>query len=75
MMTHKEKFATQADPQLLAAVREIAAEEGRQFQSLIHEALQDLIAKKKGDNPRPHVLSAFETSMREFDDLYQNLAK
>lgn len=74
-MMNREKFATQADPALLAAVRAIAAEEGRQFQTLIHEALNDLVAKKKSTNPRPHVLSAFEASMREFDELYQNLAK
>ena len=75
MMKSREKFASQADPQLLAAVRNIAAKEGKQFQALIHEALQDLVDKKSNATPRPKVLAAFDASLREFDALYHELAK
>jgi hypothetical protein len=29
----------------------------------------------QGEQPRAHVLEAFELSMQEFDELYKNLAK
>lgn len=71
----KEKFASQADPQILTELRRIAEEEGRQFQALLDEALRDFIEKKKGNKPRPKVLMALQDSMRDFDDLYKELAK
>lgn len=71
----KEKFATQSDPQLLSAVRALAEQEGRQFQSLIEEAMRDLLEKRRGSKPREHVARAFETSITAFDGLYKKLAK
>ena len=76
-MTHtsKEKFSSQADPQLLAALRGIAVEEGRQFQAVLDDALSQYVEAKKSGKPRRHVLEAFETSMATYDDLYSKLAK
>jgi hypothetical protein len=71
----KEKFASQADPEVLAALRAIAEKEGRQFQSLIDEALRDIIEKKRNDKPRPHVIIAYQQSLKEFDELYRKLAQ
>lgn len=71
----KEKFASQANPEVLAALRAIAEKEGRQFQSVLDEALRDLIEKKRTDKPHPHVLAAFEESLKAFDDSYRKLAQ
>jgi hypothetical protein len=42
-----EKFATQVNAELLATLRAIAGKEGRQIQVRVHEALADLIEKRK----------------------------
>jgi hypothetical protein len=73
--TEKEKFASQADPELLSAVRAIAEAEGRQFQAVLDEALRDLVEKKRNGKARPHVLSSFEKTAKNRDWLYQQLAK
>ncbi|MCK4945704.1 MAG: hypothetical protein KAS59_05535 [Alphaproteobacteria bacterium] len=75
MRTDKEKFASQADPKILATLRQIASEEGRQFQSVLDEALRDLIEKKRSIKPRNHVLNALNDSISDFDKLYQKLAE
>jgi hypothetical protein len=70
-----QKFATQADPDVLDEVRAIAAKEGRQFQSIIDEALRDFIEKRKRGVPRPEVLTALGESLAEYEVLYKKLAK
>jgi hypothetical protein len=71
----REKFATQVDPDLLAAVRGIAREEGRQVQTLIDEALADLIEKRRLDKPRKHVMAAYRSSLQRYGKLYNKLAQ
>lgn len=71
----KEKFSSQADAGLLAALRQIAADEGRQFQSVLDEALREYVEAKKNGRPRRHVLQAFDRSLSTFDSLYDKLAK
>ena len=71
----KVKFATQADPEVLAALRKIAGQEGRQLQALVDEALREYIAQKQGNAPRRRVMQALHDSMGEFDALYRELAK
>lgn len=75
MTTAREKFSSQADPQLLAKLREVAEIEGRQFQSILEEALTEYLERHQKQRPRSHVLEAFGMSMQEFDELYKNLAK
>jgi hypothetical protein len=75
MKSQKVKFATQADPQVLEALRILAAAEGRQIQALVDEALRDYIERKQGETPRKHVLQAFRTSRAKYDSLYKKLAK
>lgn len=70
-----KKFSTQADPELLKLVKDIAQEEGKQFQALIEEALRDLIDKKKTLKPRKHIMNYFADSLKEYDSLYKELAK
>ena len=71
----KVKFASQADPQLLDALKEMARSEGRQLQAVIEEAFVDLIDKKRGAKVRPEVMLALQASKRKFDALYRELAK
>lgn len=71
----REKFATQVDPDILAGVRGLAQQEGRQLQALVEEALADLIEKRKNTRPRPSVMAAYQMSHERYEALYQKLAK
>lgn len=74
-MSAREKFATQVNSEVLAAVRALAAEEGRQLQALVDEALMDLIEKRKQAKPRPHVMTAYLSSHDKYSELYKKLAE
>ncbi|MCL2160446.1 MAG: hypothetical protein FWH56_00950 [Betaproteobacteria bacterium] len=71
----KVKFATQADPEVLVALRKIAGQEGRQLQALVDEALRDYIEHKQGKSPRRHVMQAMHDSMTQYDSLYRELSR
>jgi hypothetical protein len=75
MSSVREKFATQVDSEILAAIRAIAQKEGRQIQALVDEALADLIEKRKNSRPRAHVMDAYLTSHQKYDELYKKLAE
>ncbi|MDI9848555.1 hypothetical protein QM467_10855 [Rhodoblastus sp. 17X3] len=70
-----EKFATQVDSEILRSVREIARSEGRQIQTLVNEALSDLIEKRRQAHPRAHVMAAYQASHDKFAPLYKKLAE
>jgi len=69
------KFSSQAEPEVLEAMQEIADREGRRLQSVLGEALREYLARKQGQAPRRSVLEAFEKSLKERDELYRSLAK
>ena len=71
----KVKFATQADTEVLATLRKIAGDEGRQLQALVDEALREYIDQKLGNAPRRRVMEAMYDSMSQYDALYRELAK
>ena len=71
----REKFATQVDPEILTAVRDLARSEGRQLQSLIDEALGDLVEKHKKARPRASAMAAYQASHASFAPLYKKLAE
>jgi len=75
MTTAREKFSSQADPKVLAKIRKLAEKDGRQFQSVLEDALVEYMERHQTERPRTHVLEAFGLSMQEFDELYKNLAK
>ena len=70
-----EKFTTRVNAKTLAAVRQVAEREGRQLQSLIDEALTDLLEKRRPGQPRSHVLTAYARSHGQYGDLYKKLAR
>ena len=71
----REKFATQVNPEILEALRSLAAREGRQIQALVDEALADLLEKRKNGRPRAHVMSAYNSSHEKYGELYKKLAE
>jgi hypothetical protein len=71
----RQKFATQVDPDLLAAVRGIAKEEGRQVQALVDEALVDLVEKRRLAKPRKHVMATYQSSIARYGKVYKKLAE
>ncbi|PCJ16136.1 MAG: hypothetical protein COB02_17000 [Candidatus Cloacimonadota bacterium] len=74
-MNIKVKFSTQVGPDLLNMVKQIAKDEGRQLQSLIEEALIDLLEKKQSDKPRDFVMKNYKSSHKKYSDLFTKLAK
>jgi len=50
MPVNREKFATQVDANVFAAIRRIAKEEGRQLQAIVEEALKAHI-EQRGKSP------------------------
>ena len=71
----REKFATQVDGALLADLRGLARQEGRQIQALVEEAIAALIEQRRQGSPRPHVMSAYLKSHARYAPLYKKLAK
>jgi hypothetical protein len=71
----REKFATQVNAEILAAIRALAETEGRQLQVLVDEAFADLLEKRKNAKPRPHVMAAYLASVEKYDALYTKLAE
>jgi predicted transcriptional regulator len=71
----REKFSSQAAPEVLAALRQLAEAQGRQFQTVLDEAMRDYLNRHKTERPRKHVMASFASSLEEFDSLYRELAK
>ena len=57
------------------AIKKIAMEEGRHTDAIVDEAFTDLIEKKKGMRPRGHVMQAYQSSHKKYDELYRLLAQ
>lgn len=74
-MSVREKLSSQAAREVLAALRQIAENQGRQFQAVLDEALRDYIDRQQKERPRRHVMASFATSLDEFDSLYRELVK
>jgi hypothetical protein len=71
----REKFATQVNANILAAIRDLAQSEGRQLQALVDEALADLIEKRKHGQPRAKIMATYQASHEKFGILYKKLAE
>jgi len=74
-MSALRKFSSQAEPEVLDGLQEIAAREGRQLQAVLGDALREYLAQKRQQAPRRNILEAFQNSLKERDDLYRSLAK
>jgi len=74
-MSTLRKFSSQAEPEILEGLQQIAAREGRQFQAVLGDAMREYLARKRHQAPRRNVLEAFQSSLEERDELYRSLAK
>ncbi len=74
-MSALRKFSSQAEPEILEGLQQIAAREGRQFQAVLGDAMREYLARKRHQAPRRNVLEAFQSSLEERDELYRSLAK
>ncbi len=75
MGMQKVKFSSQASPETLAAMREIARSEGRQLQAVMEEAMQEYIANRTRQTPRPEVMAHFRASVERNRRLAELLAE
>jgi len=69
------KFSAQVDEKLFKDIKQLAKKEGKYLSTLINEAFEDLIEKRKLGNPRRVVLEQFEASLNEYASVYEKLAK
>lgn len=75
MSEHRQRFASQASPEVLAALRSIADDEGRPLGAVIEEALREYIERKRGERPREEMLGHLRASVGRNRDLYRRLAE
>lgn len=71
----RQKFATQMDADLLRRLREFAKSEGRQIQSVLEEAVTNLLKERSGYEMRADVKAAYQESLDRYSELYKALAK
>lgn len=69
------KFSSQANPEILNTLRQIAEVEGKKFHAVLDEAFRDFLNKKGALTPERQVIASFTQSLHEFEDLYKELAK
>jgi hypothetical protein len=73
-LTH-DKLSFNVPPELLGALNQLAALQGRQLQAILEDALREYLTRHQRELPRQHIISEFASSLNEFDELYKDLAK
>ena len=71
----REKFSSQADADLLTALRGLAKQEGRDFQEVLEDAMRDYIESRAQEKPRPAVMAHFQAGLEKNRDLAKLLAQ
>ena len=75
MTTTREKFSSQASPELLSALRGIARKEGRHFQAVLEDAMQQYLESRETPKVRPEVMAHYRASVERHRRLYELLAQ
>ncbi len=75
MVVQRKKFASQADPELLERMRDVARSEGRQFQAVLEDAMREYLSNRDREEPRARVLAHFRASVERNRRLGELLAK
>ena len=75
MSTPREKFSSQADPDLLAAMRQLARNDGRHFQAVLEDAMSHYIESRAQQKVRPEVMAHYRASVERHRLLYELLAR
>ena len=69
------KFSSQANPELLASLREVARSEGRHFQAVLEDAMASYIEARAQHRVRPEVMAHYRASLERNRLLYKLLAR
>ncbi len=75
MVASREKFSSQASPELLKTMRDIARKEGRQFQAVLEDALREYIDGREQRKVRPEVIAHYRASVEKNRRLAELLAQ
>ncbi len=75
MAKPRERFSSQADPGLLAALRSLAKQDGRQFQAVLEDAMREYIESRAQEKPRSAVMAHFQASLEKNRELAKLLAE
>ncbi len=75
MVASREKFSSQASPELLKTMRDIARKEGRQFQAVLEDALREYIDSREQRKVRPEVIAHYRASVEKNRRLAELLAQ
>ena len=75
MVAQREKFSSQAAPELLSKMREIAKDDGRHFQAVLEDALRDYIEGREQQKVRPEVMAHYRASVERNRLLAELLAQ
>ena len=74
-MVARTKFSSQVSPEVLTRMREIARTDGRDFQSVLEDAMTAYIENRERHNVRPEVMEHFRKSMERNQRLGELLAQ
>ena len=74
-MVVREKFSSQASPDLLTKMREIARSDGRHFQAVLEDAISDYIESRERQKVRPDVMAHYRASVEKNRRLAELLAQ
>ena len=74
MAVVREKFSSQATPEILAGMRDIARKEGRQLQAVLEDAMIVYIESKSQERVRPEVMAHYQASLERNRRLGELLA-
>ena len=61
-MAARQKFSSQAAPELLSKMREIARRDGRHFQAVLEDAMSSYIENRERSRVRPEVMAHYRAS-------------
>ena len=75
MAMTRQKFSSQAAPELLAAMRQAAQEEGRLFQAVLEDAMRGYLESKVQPKVRPEVMAHARASIERNRRLGELLAQ
>jgi len=75
MVASREKFSSQAAPELLESMRQIARKEGRFFQAVLEDAMRQYLENKIQSNVRPEVMAHYRASLEKNRRLAELLAQ
>ena len=75
MVATRQKFSSQASPELLSKMREIARSDGRHFQAVLEDAMQQYLDNRAQQKVRPEVMAHFRASLEKNRRLYELLAQ